>query len=105
MSAPQVGQAIGSVVGSAIAPGVGTTLGSLAGIMAGMVAQGHIDKATEKKEQKVLSEQMSRPAQSQAASLDTSTPAAMGPPTRVWVDETIQNGQIASGRFETRHIQ
>ena len=107
MSAPQVGQTVGGILGSAIAPGVGTTLGSLAGIMAGMVAQGHIDKATEKKEQKVLSEQMSRPAGSQAASTDAAArnPAALGVPTRVWVDETVQGGQVASGRFETRHIQ
>ena len=104
MSAPQVGQAVGAIAGSAIAPGVGTTLGSLAGMMAGMIAQGEIDKSTEKKEQKVLSDQMGRPIQQKQAAEET-TVLASGPPTRVWVDETTQNGQVTSGRFETRHIQ
>ncbi len=100
VSAPQVGQTVGSIVGTAIAPGVGTTLGSLAGMMAGMLAQGQIDKSTEKKERKVLGEQMARP--------DAAEPAPVmiaGVPTRVWVDETTQNGQVNTGRFETRQIQ
>lgn len=104
MSAPQLGQAIGSIAGSAIAPGVGTTLGGLAGIMAGMVAQGQIDKATEKKEQKILSEQMDRPNQQNPAASEAMVIAA-GEPTRVWIDETMQNGKVSPGHFEARHIQ
>ena len=104
VSAPQVGQTVGSIVGTVIAPGVGTTLGSLAGMMAGMLAQGEIDKSTEKKERKVLGEQMSRP---DAAGLAAQAPVmiASGIPTRVWVDETTQNGQLNTGHFETRQIQ
>ena len=104
MSAPQVGQTVGAIAGSAIAPGVGTTLGSLAGMMAGMLAQGEIDRSTEKKEQKILSEQMARPGQQQQAAAET-TMIASGPATRVWVDETTQNGQLSAGHFESRHIQ
>ena len=104
MSAPQVGQTVGAIAGSAIAPGVGTTLGSLAGMVAGMIAQGEIDKSTEKKEQKVLSDQMARPNQQNQGAAETTVLAA-GPPTRVWVDETTQNGQVTAGRFESRHIQ
>lgn len=105
VSAPQVGQTVGSIVGTVIAPGVGTTLGSLAGMMAGMIAQGEIDKSTEKKERKVLSDQMARPGGSGAAQQAPTAVASGGKPTRVWVDETAQNGQLSAGHFETRQIQ
>ena len=98
MSASQAGQAIGSVVGSAIAPGIGTTLGALAGTLAGLVVDQEVDKAREKKERVDLGHQLN--ASSSLAS--TETPA--GQSTRVWVDETVQNGRVLAGHFEVRPV-
>lgn len=98
----QIGQAVGAIVGSAIAPGIGTQLGSLVGTLAGMLTQGQIDKATEKKERKTLNEEFVKKPDS-AAAAEAVAPAS-GTPARVWVDETLQNGQVIAGRFETRLI-
>lgn len=102
VSPPQVGQAVGGIVGTAIAPGVGTQLGSLAGMLAGMLAQGEIDKANEKRERRTLGEQMAAKGPSLAAE---STPLASGTPTRVWVDETVRDGRLVAGHFDTQHLQ
>ena len=101
ISPPQVGQAIGAVAGSAIAPGIGTQLGSLAGILAGMVAQGQIDKANEKHERRTLGEQMAREPQAASGAAD----AAAGLLARVWADETVLDGRVIAGHFESRHLQ
>ena len=99
ISPTQVGQAVGAVAGSAIAPGIGTQLGSLAGILAGMVAQGQIDKVTEKRERRALGDQMAHGSQMAAAD-----DAAVGPLTRVWVDETLVDGRLTPGHFDSRHV-
>ncbi|MBI4341278.1 MAG: hypothetical protein HY598_03255 [Candidatus Omnitrophica bacterium] len=100
ISPTQIGQTVGAIAGSAIAPGVGTQLGSLAGILAGMVAQGQIDKATEKKERRTLGEQMANGSQAPAAAGET----PVGPLALVWVDETVIDGRVIAGRFESRHL-
>lgn len=100
VSPVQVGQTAGTVAGSAIAPGVGAPLGALVGLLTGMVVQGRIDQATEKRERRELGEQLARaPLQSPAAAAP-----APGTPTRVWVDETVQEGRLIAGHFETRNI-
>ena len=102
VSPPQVGQAVGGIVGTAIAPGVGTQLGSIAGMLAGMLAQGQIDKANEKHERKTLGEQMATNGPSIAG--ESAAPAS-GTPTRVWVDETVHDGRLIAGHFDTQHLQ
>jgi hypothetical protein len=96
----QVGQTLGAILGSAIAPGLGAPLGSLVGLLGGMLVQGQIDKATETKERRTLSDQLA------AAPVAGSEPAAAltGEPTRVWVDERMQNGRLIAGHFDTRPI-
>ncbi len=102
VSPPQVGQAVGGIIGTAIAPGVGTQLGSIAGMLAGMLAQGQIDKANEKRERRTLGDQMA----TKGASLRTESPVlASGTPTRVWVDETVQDGRLIAGHFDTQYLQ
>lgn len=97
----QVGQTAGTIAGAAIAPGVGAPIGAVVGMLAGMVIQQDIDKVTEKKERRELNDQLAKKSAPAAAS--TKQPA--GEPTRVWVDETLQNGRLMAGHFETRPIR
>ena len=99
VSPVQVGQTAGAIAGSAIAPGVGTSIGALVGLMAGMVVQGQVDQVTERRERKELSNQLGAGAPQSAAA-----PSTAGTPTRVWVDETIQNGRRMAGRFDVRSL-
>jgi len=96
----QVGQTVGAIIGSAIAPGLGAPLGSLAGLLGGMLVQGRMEKATEGRERKTLGEQL-------AAGSPTGpdgSPVETGEPARVWVDETVQQGRLIAGHFETRTV-
>ena len=71
------------------------------GLLAGMVVQGETDKVTEKRERKELSQQLTigpQPSPSQPEA------APQGEPTRVWVDETVQNGRLLAGHFDVRSI-
>ena len=100
VSPAQVGQTAGTIAGAAIAPGAGAPIGALAGLLVGMVVQGQVDKVTEKRERKELSQEFGKP----------STPPADGaiPPhgqqTRVWVDEAFQDGRLKVGHFEVRYL-
>ena len=98
VSPAQVGQTAGTIAGAAIAPGVGAPFGALVGLLAGMVVQGHVDKATETRERKELSDQLAVGEQPTAPRAS----APQGEPTRVWVDETVQDGRLLAGRFETQ---
>lgn len=100
VSPAQVGQTAGTIAGSAIAPGVGAPLGALVGLLAGMVVQGHVDQATEQRERKELGEQLAR---GPLAASETAGPVE-GMPTRVWVEETVHEGRLIAGHFETRNI-
>jgi len=100
MPPAQVGQTAGTIIGAAIAPGLGPPLGALAGMLAGLLVQGEVDKVTEKHERKALSDQMSaNPSMSAEES-----PRARGTPTRVWVDETVENGKLMAGHFDVRYL-
>ena len=98
VSPVQVGQTAGTIAGSAIAPGVGAPLGSLVGLMAGLLVQGQVDKATESRERRELGAQLA------SATPSPSVEAALpqGPPTRVWVDETVHDGRRIDGHFDAR---
>ncbi len=96
----QVGQTAGAIAGSAIAPGVGMPLGALVGLLAGMAVQGQVDQATETRERKELGEQLARGPRTAA---EAANPLE-GMPTRVWVDETVHEGRLIAGHFETRVI-
>ena len=100
VSPAQAGQTAGTIAGAAIAPGVGAPLGALVGLLAGMVFQRKIDQVTETRERKELGEQLTagRPLTSDAGV------SPQGEPTRVWVDERIQNGRLIAGHFDTRSI-
>lgn len=95
----QIGQTAGTILGAAVAPGIGPPVGALIGLLAGMVVQGEVDKVTEQRERKDLGDQMAQPAASASSALQ-----AQGIPTRVWVDETLQQGRLVSGHFELRSI-
>ena len=102
MSATQVGQAAGTIAGSAIAPGPGSTLGALVGTLAGMIIDRQVDKVREQKERVELGQQL-------GVSTPHATPAVpdgalIGQPTRVWVDERLENGRLVAGRFEVQRI-
>jgi hypothetical protein len=94
----QVGQTAGTIAGAAIAPGVGAPLGALVGTVAGMIFQGHIDKVTEGRERQELGGQL-RPGPAGPGEPDT---APAGAPMRVWVDETVQDGRLVAGHFDSR---
>src|SRR3989338_1537465 len=91
----QVGQTAGTIAGAAIVPGIGAPLGGLIGLLAGMLVQGHVDKVTEQHERKDLSQQLA--AGPSSTSGETVIPH--GQPTRVWVDETVQEGRLRAGHF------
>ena len=96
----QVGQTAGTIAGAAIVPGIGAPIGALAGLLAGMLVQGELDKATEKRERRELSQQLGadpHPASSEAG-------APHGEPVRVWVDEAVQGGRLIVGHFEVRYL-
>jgi len=103
MPPAQVGQTAGTIAGAAIAPGVGAPLGALVGLLAGMVVQGHVDKATEQRERKELGEQLAAGAPSGLSPTHASTPH--GQPTRVWVDEAVEDGRLIAGHFDTIRYQ
>ena len=93
----QVGQMAGTIAGSAIAPGIGAPLGSLVGMLAGLLVEGQVDRHREKQERADLSRELG--TGSKAAS-----PALTGTPTRVWVDEHLEDGRLVAGHFEVRPI-
>ena len=96
VSPTQLGQMIGSVAGGFIAPGPGVPLGGLVGNLAGMVVERQVDKAREQHERVDLSRELQRGAAPGAAT----PPVASGTPTRVWVDERLQQGRLVAGHFE-----
>lgn len=97
----QVGQTAGTIAGAALIPGIGAPIGALAGLVAGMLVQGELDKTTEKRERRELSQQLGgdphRPESSEAS-------VPHGEPARVWVDETVQDGRLIVGHFEVRYL-
>ena len=102
VSPTQLGQMIGSVAGGAIAPGVGVPLGGLIGNVAGMVVEHQVHKTREQHERVDLSRELQRPTASGQGAPQSS--AALGTPTRVWVDEHLQQGRLVAGHFELRPI-
>ena len=101
MPPAQLGQTAGTILGAAIAPGIGPPLGALAGLLTGMLVQGQVDRATEKGERQTLAEQL---ASSSPSVVPEAPPASQGQPIRVWVDETLRDGRLVAGHFETRSI-
>ena len=102
VSPVQMGQTAGTILGAAIAPGAGAPLGSLVGLLAGMVIQGEVDKVTEKHERKTLSDELGA-SPTQIGKGPEATPP-QGEPTRVWVDESMKDGRLIAGHFDTRDI-
>ncbi|MBI2104827.1 MAG: hypothetical protein HYT90_04505 [Candidatus Omnitrophica bacterium] len=99
ISPSQMGQTVGTIAGSAIAPGVGAPLGALVGLLAGLLVQGEVDKVTEKRERKVLSEELATGAGPMPPAEASMPP--QGEPVRVWVDETVHDGRLIAGHFAT----
>ncbi len=100
VSPVQIGQTAGTIAGAAIAPGVGAPLGAAVGMIAGMILQKDIDKVNEKKERRELGDQLAK----KGGVSGKQALAASGKPTRVWVDEALQDGKLTAGHFETRPI-
>lgn len=95
----QVGQTVGTIAGAVVAPGLGAPLGSLAGLLAGLLVQGEVDKVVARRERTELGQQFeAKPVQPQ----DGQPP--LGAPTRVWVDETFQNGRLIPAHFDVRAL-
>ena len=93
----QAGYTAGAIAGAAIAPGVGAPLGGLVGLLAGMVMEGQMEKANEKHERKTLADQLG----GGPAGAATAMPSQV---TRVWVDETVQNGRHTDGHFDAQTL-
>ena len=102
VSPAHVGQTVGTIAGAAIAPVIGAPIGALAGLLAGMVVQGEMDQATEHRERKELSEELTAGSPLPPSAETDGTP--QGEPIRVWVDETVQDGRRIAGHFDTRNI-
>ena len=94
----QVAQTTATIVGAAILPGIGAPIGSLVGLLAGLLVQNEMDKATEKRERKTLHEELAAPASR------TTTAPPEGVPVRVWVDETLHEGRLIAGHFDSRSL-
>ena len=101
ISPSQLGQTVGTIAGSAIVPGAGAPLGALVGLLAGLLVQGKVDQVTETRERKELGDQLA--VNTGSAPSDAITPP-LGEPVRVWVDETVRDGRLFAGHFDTRHI-
>ena len=99
ISPSQLGQTVGTIAGSAIAPGPGAPLGAFVGLLAGMLVQGQVDKVTETRERRALSEQLETAGGSAQSAVALAAP--QGEPVRVWVDETIRDGRLIAGHFAT----
>ena len=97
----QVGQMLGTVAGAVAAPGIGAPIGGLVGLLAGMVVQKQVDKVTEKRERVDLGHELKTTPTAATAAAGTEL---VGTPTRVWVDETFQNGRVTPGSFQQRAI-
>lgn len=99
----QLGQTVGTIAGAAAAPGVGAPFGALIGTLLGIVFQRQVDQVTAQRERKELSAQLGR----DTPPLDeTKQPVRpQGEPQRVWVDETVRDGAVLAGHFETRHLE
>ena len=97
----QVGQVVGTIAGAAVAPGIGAPIGNLAGLLAGMMVQGQVDHINEKHERVDLGRRLGGARPSVAAGTDL---VPQGQPTRVWVDESAQNGRMVAGHFEQRSL-
>lgn len=102
ISPVQIGQTVGTIAGAVLVPG-GAPIGALVGMLTGMLVQGQVDKATETRERKELSERLTT-GDGQPAMIAEAPPEPVGPPTRVWVDETVQEGRLVAGHFEVRRI-
>lgn len=98
VSPTQVGHTAGSVA-AVLVPGVGV-LGPLVGTLAGLVFEQHLDKAREQRERVELGDQLQQPSSATSA---PSSPV-VGQPTRVWVDERVQQGRLIAGHFEVRPV-
>lgn len=102
VSPTQVGQTAGSIAGGAIAPGVGMPVGALIGMLAGLIIERHIDQAREEKERVVLNERLQSPGGVWAQPVSSSQ--TIGEPTRVWIDERLNDGRLIAGHFDTQDL-
>lgn len=97
----QIGQTAGTLAGGALAPGVGAPVGALVGLLAGMLIQGEMDRVMEQRERQTLGDEL-RTTRS-VPSGEASAPA-QGEPSRVWIDETVDDGRLIAGHFDVRQV-
>ena len=103
LSPVQVGQTAGTMVGAVAAPGLGAPLGALLGTLVGKFFQSQVDKVTETRERKELTDQFGSNAQiTDATRTAVRNDAA---PARAWVDEVERDGQVLAGHFELRSVE
>ncbi len=62
-----------------------------------------MDQVTEQRERVELADQLERGSDKNASGARATLPR--GEPVRVWVDETVQDGQLMAGHFETRYLE
>jgi len=82
-----------------IAGVAGVPAGPIVGTLTGILVQGQVDKATEKRERKELGEQLA--VGSRAAQPAGANASPQGEPVRVWVDESVSDGRLIAGHFDT----
>ena len=100
----QVGHLVGTIAGAALAPGIGAPLGGLVGILTGSALQRGFNKANEGRERAELRQQLKRPTTSSAPQR-AGTSVLQTIPTRVWVDERVEEGRLVAGHFDVRQLQ
>jgi len=103
LSPVQVGQTAGTIAGAAAVPGLGAPIGAIMGSLLGSIFQKKMDAATEQRERVELADQLESGSDGGAAGALAALPR--GEPVRVWVDETVQEGQLLAGHFETRYLE
>ncbi|MBI3087958.1 MAG: hypothetical protein HYY91_03630 [Candidatus Omnitrophica bacterium] len=107
ISPTQLGQAAGTIAGAAIIPGVGAPIGTLVGTLAGLLIESQVDKVREKHERVELGKQLGGAPQVPPTTPPTAVGVGaqpLGEPTRVWVDEHVEEGRLLAGHFTLRTI-
>lgn len=93
-----ISQAAGMLAAAAGAPGVAMPIT----LLTGLVLQSQIDKATETRERRELSDQMAGSVQAPLVRVTPGVPA--GQPERVWVDETVRDGRRIAAHFDVQRL-
>ncbi len=93
-----ISQTAGMLAATAGVPGLAVPVT----LLTGLLLQHHIDKTTETRERRELSDQMAGSVEAPLGSVTPGDPA--GQPERVWVDETVRDGRRIAAHFDSHRL-